>query len=122
MENYGSPCTQIDYILINKEWNNSALNCKAHSSFEGVSADHWIVTAKIQLSLQRNAVWTITTVHYDWYLLNNRNIRDKYTLTLRNKFDAPQEISETPTENKKYENFVNAHLEVAAEYIPTKQS
>ena len=42
-------------------------------------------------------------------------------LTRRNKFDALQEISETPTVNDKYENFVNAHLEVAAECMPNKQ-
>ena len=34
--------------------------------------------------------------------------RDKYTFTLRNKFDALLEISETPTMNDGYENFVNA--------------
>ena len=54
-------------------------------------------------------------------LLNIRDIRDKYTLTLRNKFDALQEISETPNPNDEYENFVNAHLEAATECIPTKQ-
>ena len=26
---------QIDYIFINKKWNNSTLNCEAYSSFEG---------------------------------------------------------------------------------------
>ena len=31
------------------------------------------------------------------------------------------EISETPTPNDEYDNFVNAHLEVATECIPTKQ-
>ena len=41
---------QIDYILINKKWNNSTLNCEAYSSFEGVSSNHLIVTAKIQLN------------------------------------------------------------------------
>ena len=41
-------------------------------------------------------------------------------LTLKNKFDALQEISETPASNDKYEDFVNAHIEVAAECIPTK--
>ena len=40
-------------------------------------------------------------------------------LTLRNKFGALQEISETPIPNNEYENFVNAHLE--AECIPAKQ-
>ena len=64
---------------------------------------------------------TTTTVHYDWFLLNNRDIRDKYTLTLRNKFDILQEKTETRTPNDEYENFVNAHLEAAAECIPTKQ-
>ena len=42
-------------------------------------------------------------------------------LTLRNKFDALQEKTETHTLNDKYENFINALLEVAAECIPTKQ-
>ena len=112
---------QIDYVFINKKWNNSALNCEAYSSFEGVSSDHRIVTAKTRLSLWRNAAWTTTTVHYDWSLLFNRNIRDKYTLALRNEFDALQEISETPTPNDEYGNFVNAHLEAAAECIPIKQ-
>ena len=64
---------------------------------------------------------TTTTVHYDWALLNNRDNRDKYMLTLRNKFDARQEKTETHTLNDEYGNFVNAHLEVAAECIPTKQ-
>ena len=41
--------------------------------------------------------------------------------TLRNKFDALQEKTETHTPNEECENFVNAHLEAAAECIPTKQ-
>ena len=81
---------------------------------------HWMVTAKIRLSLRRNVAQTTTNVHYDWCLLNNRDISDKYTLILRNKFDLLQETSEIPTPNDEYENFVNAHLEVAAECIPTK--
>ena len=57
-----------------------------------------------------------------WLVLAyNRDIRDKYALTLRNRFDALQEKTETHTPNDEYENFVNAHLEVAAEWIPTKQ-
>ena len=51
--------------------------------------------------------------------LNKRDIRDKYALTLRDKFDALQEKSPAP--NDEYENFVIVHLEAAAECIPTKQ-
>ena len=49
------------------------------------------------------------------------DISYKCTITLRNKFDALQEISETLTLNDEYENFVNTHMEAAAECIPTKQ-
>ena len=81
---------QIEYILINKKWNNIILNCEAYFSFESVSSNHQIVTAKIILSLCRNAAWTTKTAYYDWSLLNNRDISNKYMLTLRNKFNALQ--------------------------------
>ena len=47
---------QTDCVFMNKKLNNSALNCKAYSTFEGVSSNHRIVKAKIRLSLRRNAV------------------------------------------------------------------
>ena len=55
------------------------MNCEAYSSFEGVSSDHRIVTAKIRLSLRKNATRKATTKHYDWALLNNTT----WTLTKR---------------------------------------
>ena len=42
-------------------------------------------------------------------------------LTQRNKFEALQEITGTPTHNDEYENFVNDHLEETAECTPIKQ-
>ena len=87
-----------------------------------MSTDHRIVTAKIRWSLRKNATQATTTVHFDWALLNKRDIRDKYTLAQKkNKYDALQEQTKTHTPNEEYENFVNAHLEAAAEFIPTKQ-
>ena len=111
---------QIDYLFINRKWKNSAMNCEAYSTFEGVSSDHRIVTAKIRLSLLKNATRTLTTRRYDWALLNNRDIRDKYALELRNKFETLQEKTEKVTPNDEYENFVEAHLEAASKCIPTK--
>ena len=98
-------------------WMRNGIICEAYSSFEGVSSYYRIATAKIRLSLRKNTARTTTTVPYNWSLLNNR---DKYALTLRNKFDALQEKIETHTPNDEYENFVNTHL-AAAECIPTKQ-
>ena len=111
---------QIDYVFINKKWKNSAMNCEAYSFFKGVSSDHQIVMAKIRLSLRKNTTQTATTKHYDWALLNNRDIRDKCVLELRNRFETLQEKTEIRTPNDKYENFVNTHLEAAVNCIPTK--
>ena len=110
---------QIDYLFINRKWKNSAMNCEAYSTFKGVSSDHRIVTAKIRLSLRKNATRTATTKHYDWALLNNRDIRDKYALELRNRFETQQEKTEKVTPNDEYENFVEAHLEAPSKCIPT---
>ena len=96
------------------------MNCEAYSSFVGVSTDHRIVTAKIRLSLRKNAKRTATTKHYEWALLNNIDIRDKYILQFENRFETLQGKTEKSTPNDEYENFVNAHLETAAKYIPTK--
>ena len=52
--------------------------------------------------------------------MNNRDIRDKYVLELRNRFETLQEKTDKSTPNDEYENFVNAHFEAAAKYIPTK--
>ena len=53
-------------------------------------------------------------------MVSTKHNCDKYTITLRNKFNALQEISETLTPNSEYENFINAHMETAVECIPTK--
>ena len=79
---------QIDYILINKKWKIARWIVR-HVPFLRVSSNHQIVIAKIWLSLWKNAAWTTTTIHR----FNNTN-SNKYTLTLRNKFEALQ-ISET---------------------------
>ena len=111
---------QRDYVFINKKWKNSAMNCEAYSFFKGVSSDHRIVTAKIRLSLRKNVTRTAITKNYDWDLLNNRDIRDKYVLELRNRFETLQEKTEKGIQNVEYENFVNAHLKAAAKCIPSK--
>ncbi|XP_063600319.1 uncharacterized protein LOC134776500 [Penaeus indicus] len=69
---------QLDYILINKKWINSAHNCEAYSSFEGVSSDYRIVSCKIQLGLRANKTKTLKIPRYDWpQFMCNTNIQDK---------------------------------------------
>ena len=118
---YANNCkAQIDNVFMNKKWKISAMNCEAYSSFEGVSSDHRIVTAKIRISRRKNATRTATTKHYDWALLNNRDIRDKHVLELRKRFETLQEKTEKGTPNDEYENFVDAHPEASSKCIPIK--
>ena len=84
--------------------------------------DHRIDARKIRLNLGRNTTQTTKTTHYDWSLLNNRDISDKYTITQKSKFDALHKISETLTQNDEYKNFVDAHMEAVAECIATKKA
>ena len=88
---------QIDYVLINRKWKNSAMNCEAYSSFESVSSDHRIVTAKVRLSLRKMPHVKRQPSTMTGPLLNNRDIRDKYALELRNRFEALQEKAEKGT-------------------------
>ena len=45
---------QLDHILINKKWKNSAINCEAYNTFLSIGSDHRPTTAKIRLSLRAN--------------------------------------------------------------------
>ena len=38
--------SQLDYICMNRKWQNSALDCNAFSSFYSIGSDHRVVTAK----------------------------------------------------------------------------
>ena len=67
--------SQIDYILLNKKWRNSARNCQVYSTFKSIGSDHWIVVAEIKLSLCSNKKACKVT-WYDWSkLINDKDIQ-----------------------------------------------
>ena len=112
---------QLDYILINKKWKNSALNCVAYNTFVGVKSDHRIVTAKIRLSLRANIKKSSNTVHYDWSTLaTNADIQQQFTVSVRNKYNALCLETDTNSPNTMYNNLVLSNENAAAECIPLK--
>ena len=95
------------------------INCELYSLFEKVSSYHRIVSAKKRLILRRNKKQTVKTTSYDLSSFTNRDINNKYTVSMRNKFDTLHETSETRTPNDEYENFVTAQMGVTTvECIP----
>ena len=97
------------------------MNCKAYSSFEGVSSNHRIISVKIHPSLQRKKTQTVKASQYDKSSLTNSDIRNQYKVTPRNKFDTLQEISKRLTLDDECENFVTVHIEAAAEYMTNQE-
>ena len=92
------------------------MKCKAYFSFEGVRFDHGKDTPRSRQKLETNSQIT----RYDWSSLTNRDICNKYTVTVKNQSDTLQEISKRHTLNDEYENILNAHIEAATECIPIK--
>ena len=75
----------------------------------------------IHLNLCRNKKQTvIKTTRYDWSSFTNKDLTDKSTVTVRNKFESLQETSEIHTPNDDYENFLTAYMEAVIECVPTK--
>ena len=102
--------------LYNKKWKNSAVNCEAYSSFAGVSSDHRIVSAKLRLTLRKNATRTTTTIHYDLALLNNKDIRDKFEIELKKQIRCIT----GEDRNKTNIRISSTPIKAAAKFMPIK--
>ena len=76
-------------------------------------------SAKIPPSQWRNEK-KVKVSQYVWSSLTKSDIRNHYTVTLRNKFDTIQETSKRYTSNDEYKTFVTSHIEAVAKCIPTK--
>ena len=109
--------TQVDYIMVNKKWKNSVHNCQSYNTFCSIGSDHRVVTMKMKLSFRQ-----IKTVsrgkNYYWSVLKNKEIKDNYTIELKNRFESLRIEYETSTET--YENLIQANKETAKELIPKK--
>ena len=65
--------SQLDYIIVNNKWINSAKNCEAYNTFECVYSDHRIVTATLKLSLKVKHTVKSRTVYRDIKSINFEN-------------------------------------------------
>jgi len=112
---------QLDYMLVNRKWINSCLNCEAYSSFSSVNSDHRIVSAKIRLSLRANKNISNREPPFNWSCLKMDNdICSHYTVEVKNRYAALQEQNDTLSPNEEYNNFIIAHQESAKLHIPLK--
>ena len=112
---------QLDYIIINKKWQNSAKNCRSYNSFVTVGSDHRIVTAKIRLTLRANKKKPASTTRHDWTSLRNDNeISNQFIVSLKNKYAALQVDDTLESATSRYKKFETACKEAASECLPPK--
>ena len=110
---------QFDFIIVNKKWINSARNCEAYNTFEGVLSDHRIFSIIFILSLRADKKTTLNKKHYNWCILTTyKSIRQNYAKYLKNHFENA--VKTCKTTNEKYIAFVNAHTESTKKHIPLK--
>ena len=110
--------TQVDYIMVNKTRKNSVNNCESYNTFSSLGSEHRVMTMKMKLSFQQSK--TVSRgKNYDLFVLKNKEIKDNYTIELKNRFESLRIENETSTET--YENLIQANKETSKELIPKNQ-
>ena len=112
---------QLDYIIINNKWKNSAHDCESTNKLNNVFSGHRVVTATLQLSLRANKPKTKAAPRYDWSVLEqSQETSQAFKITVKNKIQILQDQVPIASANDTYENFVKACGEAAEEHIPLK--
>jgi len=118
----GNKC-QLDYILVRKKWRNSVINSEAYSTFASMGSDHRIVSTRIRLSLRANGKSPPRRSKFDWSLFKGSlDLQEKYTVAVRNRFQALQEEEDVTDVTEKYECFVRANAEATRNLLPEVRS
>ncbi|GFO47179.1 craniofacial development protein 2-like [Plakobranchus ocellatus] len=105
---------QIDYILTNERFRNAIKSAKTYPGADCYS-DHVPVVAKLNLKLKKTSS-NPTNIKLDLALLKtNQLIREKYQVSVQNKFESLGEAEEI---EKQWENFKEAITLAATEEIP----
>ena len=111
----------IDYILVCKKWKSSVVNTEVYNTFSSIGSDHRIVTMKVRLSLRAPKSKTPARTKYDWRAFSESSeLQDRYTLIVRNRFEALKVDQNPVTANDTYECFVAANKTAMDKVVPKK--
>ena len=111
----------IDYILINKKWVKSATDCQAYNSFAQIGSDHRVVVANLRLTLRAPKKTRVQQKNYNWGLVvNDGEVRDRFTVEVKNRFTALQALSDDSDSNARFNNIAKACDEAANTCVPEK--
>ena len=83
----GRTKNQIDHTLVNRKFRTSVLNTRAMRSAD-VASDHYLVRSTIRLKPKRAPVTKSTRKRFDTQKLQNHDIHRRFTIQLKNRFQA----------------------------------
>ena len=109
-------------MLINRKWHNSVIDGQSYNTYESMNSDHRPYSIKLRLSLRANKTYKSKNVNYNWALLmRDENVREAYTIEVKNRYQVLQNLNEEMSANMMYENIIQAHNESAKQHIPIRK-
>lgn len=113
---------QLDHMLINRKWQNSITNCETYNTYHSLGSDHRPCSIKLRLCLRANRNAKSKKIYHNWSLLtNDENVKEAYTIEVKNRFQILQDQDENATADSMYENIVRAHNESANLHVPVRK-
>ena len=95
---------QLDNVLVNKKWRNSAIDYQACNTFHPIQSDHRPCATKTSISLRKNKTSITKNIHYDWLeVFTDDKVRNRYTIEVKNRFQELQELVDNETLLRKNE-------------------
>ena len=101
--------------MVSKKERNSIHNVDAYNSFSSLGSDHRLVTTKIRLSLRMSKT-PAKHKYYDWSVLRDKELQEKYTITVRDRYAEIYNEEDDITEQ--YGKLVQSNAEASEKLIP----
>ena len=113
----GKTRTQIDYILISKEWKQAVNSARTVLSAD-CDSDHNLVVLKMKLRFKKSK--SNKPVLLDIEKLNDEQLRLEYQIEVSNKFQELERISEPRTPDELWQQLKEATMNAATKTLQKK--
>ena len=110
----GRAKNQIDHTLVNRKFRTSVVDTRAMRSAD-VASDHYLVRSTIRLKLKRAPAMKSTKKRFDTHKLQNHAIHRRFTIQLKNRFQALAVEEQMTDEGEEQEDQVERKSKIMEE-------
>ena len=113
---------QIDHIAYSKGFRRNVQDVVARRGAD-VGSDHYLVLAKVKLKLKRNFTGCVNSrLRFNTHLLKDVHTKEEFRITLSNRFQVLQEVSEEMSIEDKWNQIKSATISTCNEILGPKKS